>query len=164
MDILDEGFLNFWKALNNHEVKYLMVGGFAVNIHGFNRHTGDIDIWVEDSVENRRRLGLALEFLKIAPAHIVQRMQFVPGWTQMTLPNGFPLDIMTELKGLEGFSFDHCLDKAVWAEIESVRVPFIHLNQLIMAKEAAHRPKDLVDIDELKRIDELQKKINNEDI
>jgi predicted nucleotidyltransferase len=164
MDILDEGFINFWKGLNRESVKYLMIGGFAVNIHGFNRHTGGIDIWVEDSPENRNNLGAALEKLRIAPLEIVKRMQFVPGWTQMTLPNGFPLDIMTNVKGLEGYSFDQCLEMAVWAEIESIKVPFIHLNQLIMAKEAARRPKDLIDIEELKRIDDLQKKINNGEV
>ena len=65
MEILDEGFLNFWKSLNNQSVKYLMVGGFAVNIHGFNRTTGDIDLWVEDTNENRKCLGKALEELDV---------------------------------------------------------------------------------------------------
>lgn len=87
-------------------------------------------------------------------------MQFVPGWTQMTLPNGFPLDIMTELKGLENYTFDDWLSRAIWAEIEDVRVPFLHLNQLLAAKEAANRPKDQIDLEELRRIKEIQKKMD----
>lgn len=160
MDIRDDDFIRFWRTLNGASVKYLMVGGFAVNIHGFNRTTGDIDLWVEDTIENRKCLGKALQELKIAPAEIVLRMQFVPGWTQMTLPNGFPLDIMTGLKGLEDYSFDECLSLAVWAEIEDIRVPFLHLNQLIAAKEAANRPKDQIDLEELRRIQQIQKKID----
>jgi predicted nucleotidyltransferase len=159
MDIQNDDFIRFWRTLNASSVKYLMVGGFAVNIHGFNRTTGDIDLWVEDTNENRKWLGKALQELKIAPAEIVLRMQFVPGWTQMTLPNGFPLDIMTSLKGLEDYSFDECLSLAVWAEIEDIRVPFLHLNQLMAAKEAANRPKDQIDLEELRRIQQIQKKI-----
>jgi hypothetical protein len=78
----------------------------------------------------------------------------------MTLPNGFPLDIMTGLKGLEDYSFDECLSLAVWAEIEDIRVPFLHLNQLMAAKEAANRPKDQIDLEELRRIQQIQKKID----
>ena len=44
MDIFDEELLEFWKALNANQVKYLMVGGFAVNMHGFSRATQDVDI------------------------------------------------------------------------------------------------------------------------
>jgi predicted nucleotidyltransferase len=160
MDIQDDDFIRFWRTLNGASVKYLMVGGFAVNIHGFNRTTGDIDLWIEDTNENRKNLGKALEELRIAPAEIVLRMQFIPGWTQMTLPNGFPLDIMTGLKGLEELTFDECLSLAVWAEIEDIRVPFLHLNQLMAAKEAANRPKDQIDLEELRRIQQIQKKID----
>lgn len=44
MDIFDEELLEFWKALNANQVKYLMVGGFAVNMHGFSRATKDVEI------------------------------------------------------------------------------------------------------------------------
>lgn len=159
MDILDEDFIRFWETLNNESVKYIMVGGFAVNIHGFNRTTGDLDVWVEDTIENKLNLGKALQKLKIAPLEVVARMQFIPGWTQMNLPNGFPLDIMTNIKGLEHYSFDECLELAVWAEINNIKIPFLHFNQLVAAKEAADRPKDRIDVEELKRIERVQKKM-----
>jgi hypothetical protein len=44
MDILDEELLKFWQSLNNNKVRYIMVGGFAVNMHGFSRATNDIDV------------------------------------------------------------------------------------------------------------------------
>jgi hypothetical protein len=159
MDILDDQFVRFWETLNHESVKYIMVGGFAVNIHGFNRTTGDIDVWIEDTAENRLKLGRALQILKIAPLDVIIRMQFIPGWTQMSLPNGFPLDIMTNLKGLEHLSFDECLKLAVWAEIKEIKVPFLHFNQLMAAKEAADRPRDRIDLEELRRIANLRKKI-----
>lgn len=47
--------LNIWQFFYSNEVKYLVVGGFAVNIYGFNRNTGDLNILIEDSIENRKK-------------------------------------------------------------------------------------------------------------
>lgn len=59
MDIFDEEILLFWKALQEINVKYIMIGGYATNMHGYQRYTGDMDIWIEDSPENRDRLRMA---------------------------------------------------------------------------------------------------------
>lgn len=59
MDIMDETLLNFWKSLNDFDVKYIMVVGVAVNLHGYSRITKDIDIWIKDTKENRRNLRRA---------------------------------------------------------------------------------------------------------
>jgi predicted nucleotidyltransferase len=152
MDIYDDDIISFWKELNKYQVEFIIIGGFAINIHGYNRSTADIDVWVNDTPANRKKLAAALEKLLIAPAEIVERMRFVPGWTQMSLANGFPLDIMTELKGLEAFSFDECLELAIKPEIDGITVPFLHINHLIAAKKAANRPKDQLDIIELEKI------------
>lgn len=56
MDILDQELLKFWRSLNDHYVRYIMVGGFATRFHGFNRSTDDIDLWLEDRVQNRKNL------------------------------------------------------------------------------------------------------------
>ena len=47
MDVFDEGILNFWIALQEYKVQYIMVGGYATNLHGYQRFTGDIDIWLK---------------------------------------------------------------------------------------------------------------------
>ncbi len=59
MDILDSELLKLWKILQQHHVKYIMVGGFATNLHGFHRTTDDIDAWIKDSLENRKNLRKA---------------------------------------------------------------------------------------------------------
>jgi hypothetical protein len=59
MDIFDEEILKFWSALQNQKVKYIMIGGYATNLHGYQRYTGDIDIWIEDTHENRHQLRKA---------------------------------------------------------------------------------------------------------
>lgn len=49
MDIYSDAFLNLWYHLNKNNVRYLMVGGFATNLHGFQRYTGDVDLYLEDT-------------------------------------------------------------------------------------------------------------------
>lgn len=44
MDVSDEALIQFWASLNEHNVKYIMVGGFATRFHGLNRNTDDLDI------------------------------------------------------------------------------------------------------------------------
>ena len=53
MDIFDEELLNFWRTLNRFNVNYIMVGGVATNLNGYQRSTLDIDVWIEDTKENR---------------------------------------------------------------------------------------------------------------
>jgi hypothetical protein len=61
MDIFDEEILKFWAALQKDEVRYIMVGGYAANLHGYQRYTGDINIWIEDTAVNRQRLRQAFK-------------------------------------------------------------------------------------------------------
>jgi hypothetical protein len=58
VDVFDEEILNFWKALQENSVQYILVGGYAINLHDYQRFTGDLDIWIKDSLENRQQLHL----------------------------------------------------------------------------------------------------------
>jgi len=151
MDILDESLLKFWKLLNHFNVSYIMVGGFAVNMHGFTRATDDIDIWLQDDTPNRINFGKAMAefgYKEVSWEH----MQFVPGWTDLFIGPGIRLDIMTAMKGLEDRDFDEALQMANRAIIEGIEVPFLHINQLIANKKAVNRPKDQIDLIELEKI------------
>jgi hypothetical protein len=156
MDIFDEEILKFWGALQNNNVRYIMVGGYAANLHGYQRYTGDIDIWLEDTPENRQRLRAAFIECGMGDYHMLDNIQFVPGWVDFRLNNGLRLDIMVTMKGLEGYSFDECLQIAAIADIDGVKVPFLHINQLIENKKAVDRPKDKVDVIELEKIRKIQ--------
>jgi hypothetical protein len=89
--------------------------------------------------------------------YMLETMQFVPGWTDFNLMNGLRLDIMVSMKGLEGYSFDECLEIASIAEIDGIKIPFLHINQLIENKKAVNRPKDQIDVIELEKIKKLQR-------
>ncbi|MBX3255979.1 MAG: nucleotidyltransferase [Chitinophagaceae bacterium] len=152
MDIFDEVILDFWRALQNNAVRYIMVGGYAANLHGYHRFTGDIDIWLEDTALNRQRLRAAFIECGMGDYCMLDRIQFVPGWTDFHLLNGLRLDIIINMKGLEGYSFDECLEMAAIAAIDDVKVTFLHISQLIANKKAVNRPKDQIDVIELEKI------------
>lgn len=60
------------------------------------------------------------------------------------------------MKGLEGYTFDECLDMASIADIDDVNIPFLHLNQLIENKRIVNRPKDQIDVLALEKIRQLR--------
>jgi predicted nucleotidyltransferase len=151
MDVLDESLLNFWRLMNRHEVAYIMIGGVAVNLHGYSRSTDDIDVWLEDTLENRRKLEKVLGELGYASLQL-ETFPFIPGWTNFYIGEGLELDIITSMKGMEGLSFTHCLQAATTADIAGVKVPFLHINHLIANKKAVNRLRDQVDVAELERI------------
>ncbi|MBB5623728.1 hypothetical protein HDE69_004815 [Pedobacter cryoconitis] len=74
MDFLDEVLLLFWSSLNNHDVKYIMVGGFATRFHGFNRSTDDLDIWLYDTLDNRKNLSAA-PFWNVLTSPLLQSLK-----------------------------------------------------------------------------------------
>jgi hypothetical protein len=82
--------------------------------------------------------------------------EFVPGWTDFRLMNGLRLDILINMKGLEDFSFNECLEMAAIADIDDIKIPFLHINQLIANKKAVNRPKDQIDVIELEKILKIQ--------
>jgi hypothetical protein len=152
MDVFDADILLLWKCLQKNNVKYIMIGGFAVNLHGYSRSTNDIDIWVQDNLENRKGLRQALKEQGSGDYEPIETMDFIPGWTDFQLNMGFKLDIMTAVKGLEKIGFEECYKYSIVTEIEGVTVNFLHYNHLIECKKAAGRPKDLLDIAELEKI------------
>ncbi len=152
MDVFDAEILELWKALEKYEVRYIMIGGFATNLHGFSRTTADLDLWIEESAENRKKLKKVLYEIGLGDLPQIESMQFVAGWSSISMKSGFQLDIMTSIKGFEQEKFEECYNMAPSAEIYDVQVQFLHINHLITAKEASKRPKDQIDLIELKKI------------
>jgi predicted nucleotidyltransferase len=159
MDIYNDSLLLFWQALNKNQVLYIMVGGFAVNMHGYMRATKDADMWIKDSLENRQNLRKSFIELGYGDYESLETMQFVPGWSEFYIGDGIVLDIMTGMKGLEDYSFEESLRKASIADLNGIKVPFLHLNQLLANKKAVSRSKDQLDVIELEKIKEERRKM-----
>lgn len=149
---MNEQIIAIWNSFFENKVKYITIGGFAVNIYGYNRNTGDIDIYLEDTIENRINLRKALNSINLGDFDSIETMQFIPGWTDFSLNYGLRLDIMTTVKGLEGKSFSSLLEDATIVMINETPVYFIDYDNLIIAKKASNRPKDILDIEELNKV------------
>lgn len=147
-NIFNEDFRDFIKYLNEYDVRYILVGGYSVILHGYHRTTGDMDIWVDRTPQNYDRLRLA--FLAFGmPVFDMTKENFLnhPEWDLFKF--GKPpvsIDIMIKVKGLE---FDDCYNDAVCFYEDDLPIRTIHLANLIEAKKASGRAKDINDLENL---------------
>ncbi|MBN4081605.1 hypothetical protein JYU23_00585 [bacterium AH-315-C07] len=153
MNIFEEEVVSFIELLCSNKVKFILVGGVAVNFHGYSRTTGDIDIWIQDSKENRKALVQALTEFKIKGAEIFLTHPLIAGYSEILLGNGIYLDMMAEMKTFKQKEFNDCYKMAINMTLnENCIVKVLHINSLIKEKEASDRPKDMEDVEQLKRI------------
>ena len=158
MNLFEEGSLEFVKGLSRAGVRYIIVGGLAVNYHGYGRATGDIDIWLEDSFENRGKIVAALTDYGIDDAEIFMTMPFGAGYTEILLDNGIYVDLMARLQFFTQANFEECYNMGIdWQPEENIHVKVLNINQLIQEKEKSLRPKDNEDAAQLKAIREALK-------
>jgi len=149
-----------WKNFDLEKLEYIIIGGFAVNIYGYNRNTGDMNVFFKDTLENRLKLNKALKASKLIEFPNVETMQFIPGYTDVNIGFGMRLDLMTSVKGLEDISFDELFNNATVVEITGVKVNFIDYENLIKSKFAANRIKDILDIEELNKVNSKENKLD----
>ncbi len=147
-NIFNTDFRDFLHAFNRYDVRYILVGGFSVILHGYSRTTGDMDIWVERTSENYQRIVDAFQEFGMSVFDMTEE-NFLnhPVWDVYTF--GKPpaaIDILMKVKGLD---FSECYAKALWFEDDDLKVRTLHLNNLIEAKKASGRPKDIDDINNL---------------
>lgn len=144
-NIFNDDFREFIRYLNTHEVEYILVGGYSVIIHGYNRTTGDMDVWVNQTKENFYKLAKACSNFGLMTDDLTEE-NFLRNDDIDVFTFGRPpvaIDIMKKVKGLD---FDEVYKFANMVDVEGLRVRLIHLNHLIQAKKASNRPKDQDDI------------------
>lgn len=143
---IPKDFIEFIRLLNEHEVRYLLVGGYAVGIYGYPRPTADMDIWISNSPENAGRVVAALKrFGFTSPDFSPALFEGEKNIVQMGVAP-LKLEIITFI---DGVGFDECyLEKEV-KEIGGLSVSIISLNHLKVNKKASGRLKDLNDLENL---------------
>lgn len=149
-NIFNSDFRDFIIALNKNAVKYILVGGYSVILHGYSRTTGDMDIWVERSDENYSNIVKAFEDFGM-PVFDMTKENFLehPIWDVFTF--GIPpvaIDVMIKI---DGFNFEEVFERSVILNDGDLVVRVIHKNDLIAAKLKANRFKDMDDVEHLKR-------------
>ena len=143
---MNQDFLDLLRAFADHSVRFLIVGAYALGVHGRPRATGDLDVWVDASPENAVRVLRALKQFG-APLSQVSVEDFSrPGIVfQMGLPP-YRVDILTELSGL---TFADAWPSRTQAPFGPLTVDVIGRDAFIRNKRATGRAKDLGDIESL---------------
>lgn len=139
-------FLALLKYLNEEQVEYLVVGGMAVNFHGYHRSTGDLDIWVTVAAENQDRLAAALMRFGFSAPSVAQRpLLEKPKFIRIGQPP-LRVEIHSEISGVQ---FNECYARAEICVVRGIEVPMISLRDLRANKAAAGRTKDKADLESL---------------
>lgn len=144
--LLTDDFREFLKSFNDHRVDYLLIGGYAVGLHGYPRATIDLDVWVRPDPGNARRIVAALREFGFDTSALDERLFIEPDSLVRFGVPPFRIEIMTAIAGVQ---FDPCHSRAVTFEIEGMVVPVIALADLKINKRAAGRHKDLNDLENL---------------
>ncbi len=154
--IWEENIDQFIILANKHGVRMIMVGGGAVNFHGYQRHSADVDFWIETTVENFKKL---LQVFNEMGCEIDDFPQKVKNQEQNISIKFSPEDLNLEL--ITNFSVNKSFDEAyndseivTKDEIQFLRWNVLSFEDLITSKIKAGRPKDLLDIQQLQEIRE----------
>jgi predicted nucleotidyltransferase len=157
MNILFEPHKEILRKLIQFNVEFILIGGYAVNFHGYNRATADMDIWLSPDNQNKLKF---LNFLK-AEGFEQESLDHITN-TDFTKHAAFhigekPLqvDFLTIISGLD---FSEAESKKQWLAFGDTNVPVLHLDHLILSKISSGRTKDKLDVEELQKIMRLKKK------
>ncbi|RZJ61848.1 MAG: hypothetical protein EOO58_01330, partial [Hymenobacter sp.] len=147
-NLFNVDFQDFLRALWQHEVRYVLVGGYSVILHGYSRTTGDLDVWVEKSADNYEQLVKAFYAFGM-PVFDMTAQNFLHNPTMDVFTFGRPpvaIDIITQLKGLD---FAEAFAAVKEVEVDGLQVNLIQYQHLLQAKRAAGRPRDHNDLENL---------------
>lgn len=144
--MFNQDFKEFIQLLNDNQVRYLVVGGYAVALHGYPRFTKDIDIWIDLAPANAERIISALEQFGFGSLGLVEQ-DFLEADTIIQL--GYPPRRIVLLTTLSGVDFDQCFTVKVVVDMDGLPINFIDLENLKKNKRATGRAQDIADIENL---------------
>ena len=150
--LFDEEIRAFLRAAHEHGLRLLMVGGGAVNFHGYQRHSADIDFWIETSDENFTRLIAVLHAIGYHVDQLPDAVRRSEQNISIKISPDMEIELITRFN--PGCSFEEAWSRGEAAEIAGepvARYRVIGFGDLIESKLKAARPKDLLDVHELRR-------------
>jgi hypothetical protein len=145
---LNDDYKDMLRALLDQEVRFLLVGAYAMGAHGYPRATGDIDLWVEPSSDNSRKVYRALAAFG-APLRTIHEDDFAkPGVVFQVGVAPRRIDIITAISGVK---FEHAYAHRQTVELEGMPIAVLSYDDLIRNKRATGRDKDQIDADRLEK-------------
>lgn len=148
-NIFNQDFRDFIDSFNKHKVDYILVGGMAVILNGYIRTTGDMDVWVRKSADNYKNILQAFYSFGM-PIFDMSEERFLSEQFDVWSFGRDPvrIDLMTEVTGL---SFDEAFSNARYFTEDDVSFRFLHVNELVKAKQSSGRHRDIDDIEQLNK-------------
>ncbi|MEJ7627228.1 MAG: hypothetical protein WKF35_10215 [Ferruginibacter sp.] len=150
-NIFNEDFRDFISALNSCNVEYMLVGGYAVILHGYRRTTGDLDVWVNVTPENYTRLLKSFSVFGL-PASDLTRENFLENVAIDVFSYGRPPVSIDILKMVKGCTFNEAYSLSSDYVEDGLLIRYVHITTLLSSKKAAGRFKDLDDIEKLTKL------------
>ena len=144
---LPPDFKELFRSLNAKGVEYLLIGGYAVIIHGYVRNTNDIDVVVSNDPENVTRCINALDDFGFGGPDL--RTALTSNEKDVVRLGVEPMKIEI-LNYLNGVNFAEAYDRRITHNVEDITIDVISLNDLIANKEDVGRLQDLLDVEKLK--------------
>ncbi|WP_103666526.1 DUF6036 family nucleotidyltransferase [Pseudanabaena sp. BC1403] len=144
--MLNQDFKEFIQLLNDNQVNYLVIGGYAVAIHGHPRYTKDIDIWIEISEENSQRVITALTEFGFGSLGLTAQDFQEP---HQIIQLGYPPNRIDLITSPDGIDFQTCYESKIEVMLDDIAVKFIDLDNLKRNKLASGRLQDLADLENL---------------
>ena len=144
---MNSDFSDLLRLLAEHQVRFLVVGGYAVIRYTEPRYTKDLDLWIEPTAENAERCFRALAafgapLVGLGPLDFTQQ-----GYIYQM---GVPPTRVDVLMSLQSLSFAEAYDRRVAIELDGLTIPILSKDDLIASKLAAGRPQDLLDVESLR--------------
>jgi hypothetical protein len=144
--MLSKDFKEFVALLNAHGAKYLVVGGYAMAVHGRPRQTGDLDIWLKRDHDNALRVTAALQDFGFGGLGLsVDDFEVPDQVVQLGYPP-FRIDLLTDIDGVD---FDAAWPSRFEYLLGELPIPFIGIDALKENKRASGRPRDIDDLENL---------------
>jgi hypothetical protein len=146
--VLNNDYKDMSQVLLDNNVKFLLVGAYAMGVHGYPRATGDIDIWVEPTAENSARVYRSMAAFG-APLHEIDEATFATSGIVFQIgvaPRR--IDIITAISGV---GFDKAYQQRQILEMQGFSIPILSRGDLIQNKRATGRDKDRLDADRLEK-------------
>ncbi len=151
MNIFIEEHQQLVEDLLAEGIEFILIGGYAVNFHGYNRTTGDLDIWIKPDNENKDRI---LKFFKKSGfdddsiSHIA-KLDFMQATVFSIGDEPFKTDFLTKVSGV---TYEEADKEKILFYHEGISIPFINLNHLVLTKIGTGRGKDKTDIEMLQEV------------
>ncbi len=140
--MLNEDYKDMLQSLLDNEVKFLIVGAYALAVYGYPRATGDFDIWVEASLENSKKVLASLIYFGAPVSGLTENTFIEEGIIFQIGVAPRRIDIITQIDGVE---FNNAYQSRTTVVMEGLNLPFISKEDLIKNKKSTGRDKDILD-------------------